>query len=110
LLNQSIRCIVAYSRSSIVRNGAARNGLRGRLLRSLRHRPGRQRNSLPHTLEVTTADHIQFGTDWSRAPEPSVVRNIDSGLRGAGRLSAREFCDRMTEAPRLSRNAAVSST
>jgi hypothetical protein len=87
LLNQSIRCIVAYSRSSIVRNGAARNGLRGRLLRSLRHRSGRQRNSLLHTFEVTTADHIQFGTDWSRAPEPSVVRNIDSGLRGACRLA-----------------------
>jgi hypothetical protein len=44
-------------------------------------------HSLPHTLEVTTADHIQFGTDWSRAPEPSVVRNIDSGLRGACRLA-----------------------
>jgi 6-methylsalicylate decarboxylase len=34
------------------------------------------RNSLLPTLEVTTADHILFGTDWAAAPEPTVVRNI----------------------------------
>jgi predicted TIM-barrel fold metal-dependent hydrolase len=34
------------------------------------------RNSLLPTLEVTTADHILFGTDWPAAPEPTVVRNI----------------------------------
>jgi 6-methylsalicylate decarboxylase len=34
------------------------------------------RNSLLPTLEVTTADHILFGTDWPAAPEPPVVRNI----------------------------------
>jgi len=28
------------------------------------------------TLEVTTADHILFGTDWPAAPESTVVRNI----------------------------------
>lgn len=34
------------------------------------------RNSLLPTLEVTTADHILFGTDWPAAPEPTVERNI----------------------------------
>jgi predicted TIM-barrel fold metal-dependent hydrolase len=34
------------------------------------------RNSLLPTLEVTTAAHILFGTDWPAAPEPTVVRNI----------------------------------
>jgi predicted TIM-barrel fold metal-dependent hydrolase len=34
------------------------------------------RNSLLPALEVTTADHILFGTDWPAAPEPTVVRNI----------------------------------
>lgn len=34
------------------------------------------RNSLLPTLEVTTPDHILFGTDWPAAPEPTVVRNI----------------------------------
>ena len=34
------------------------------------------RNSLLPTLEVTSADHILFGTDWPAAPEPTVVRNI----------------------------------
>jgi predicted TIM-barrel fold metal-dependent hydrolase len=34
------------------------------------------RNSLLPTLEMTTADHILFGTDWPAAPEPTVVRNI----------------------------------
>jgi predicted TIM-barrel fold metal-dependent hydrolase len=34
------------------------------------------RNSLLPTLEVTTADHILFGTDWPAAPEPTVIRNI----------------------------------
>ncbi|WP_405674720.1 amidohydrolase [Streptomyces sp. NBC_01511] len=35
------------------------------------------RNSLLPTLEVTTPDHIFFGTDWPAAPEPTVVRNTD---------------------------------
>jgi predicted TIM-barrel fold metal-dependent hydrolase len=34
------------------------------------------RNSLLPTLEVTTADHILFGTDWPAAPEATVQRNI----------------------------------
>jgi predicted TIM-barrel fold metal-dependent hydrolase len=34
------------------------------------------RNSLLPTLEVTTADHVLFGTDWPAAPESTVVRNI----------------------------------
>jgi 6-methylsalicylate decarboxylase len=34
------------------------------------------RSSLLPTLEVTSADHILFGTDWPAAPEPTVVRNI----------------------------------
>jgi 6-methylsalicylate decarboxylase len=34
------------------------------------------RNSLLPTLEVTTADHILFGTDWPAAPEATVVHNI----------------------------------
>jgi 6-methylsalicylate decarboxylase len=34
------------------------------------------RNSLLPALEVTTADHILFGTDWPAAPEPTVIRNI----------------------------------
>ncbi|MCW2917708.1 MAG: metal-dependent hydrolase [Actinomycetia bacterium] len=34
------------------------------------------RNSLLPTLEVTTADHILFGTDWPAAPEPTVVHNV----------------------------------
>jgi len=34
------------------------------------------RNSLLPTLEVTSAEHILFGTDWPAAPEPTVVRNI----------------------------------
>jgi len=34
------------------------------------------RNSLLPTLEVTTADHVLFGTDWPAAPEATVVRNI----------------------------------
>jgi predicted TIM-barrel fold metal-dependent hydrolase len=33
------------------------------------------RNSLLPTLEVTSSDHILFGTDWPAAPEPTVVRN-----------------------------------
>ncbi|MEV6424429.1 amidohydrolase family protein [Streptomyces sp. NPDC051662] len=36
------------------------------------------RNSLLPTLEVTTADHILFGTDWPAAPESTVVRNIEN--------------------------------
>lgn len=34
------------------------------------------RNSLLPTLEVTTAEHILFGTDWPAAPEPTVGHNI----------------------------------
>ena len=34
------------------------------------------RNSLLPTLEVTTAEHILFGTDWPAAPELTVARNI----------------------------------
>jgi 6-methylsalicylate decarboxylase len=34
------------------------------------------RNSLLPALEVTTADHILFGTDWPAAPEPTVIHNI----------------------------------
>jgi Amidohydrolase len=34
------------------------------------------RNSLLPTLEVTTADHILFRTDWPALPEATVVRNI----------------------------------
>jgi predicted TIM-barrel fold metal-dependent hydrolase len=34
------------------------------------------RNSLLPTLEVTSADHILFGTDWPAAPEPTVIHNI----------------------------------
>jgi predicted TIM-barrel fold metal-dependent hydrolase len=33
------------------------------------------RNSLLPTLEVTSPDHILFGTDWPAAPEATVVRN-----------------------------------
>jgi predicted TIM-barrel fold metal-dependent hydrolase len=29
-------------------------------------------------LEVTTADHILFGTDWPAAPEVNGVHNIDN--------------------------------
>ena len=36
------------------------------------------RNSLLPTLEVTTADHILFGTDWPAAPEVTGVHNIDN--------------------------------
>jgi predicted TIM-barrel fold metal-dependent hydrolase len=34
------------------------------------------RNSLLPTLEVTSPDHVLFGTDWPAAPEATVVRNI----------------------------------
>jgi predicted TIM-barrel fold metal-dependent hydrolase len=36
------------------------------------------RNSLLPALEVTTADHILFGTDWPAAPEASVIHSIAS--------------------------------
>jgi 6-methylsalicylate decarboxylase len=36
------------------------------------------RNSLLPTLEVTSADHILFGTDWPAAPESAVIHNIDN--------------------------------
>lgn len=39
------------------------------------------RNSLLPTLEVTSADHVLYGTDWLAAPEPTVVRNNDQLLR-----------------------------
>jgi 6-methylsalicylate decarboxylase len=34
------------------------------------------RSSLLPTLEVTTPEHILFGTDWPAAPEPTVEHNI----------------------------------
>ncbi len=42
------------------------------------------RNSLLSTLEVTTADHILFGTDWPAAPESTVVHNIANLTSFAG--------------------------
>jgi predicted TIM-barrel fold metal-dependent hydrolase len=48
------------------------------------------RNSLLPTLEVTTADHILFGTDWPAAPEPTVVHNIDN-LTSFGGFTEREL-------------------
>jgi predicted TIM-barrel fold metal-dependent hydrolase len=42
------------------------------------------RNSLLPTLEVTTADHILFGTDWPAAPESTVVHNIANLTSFAG--------------------------
>jgi len=42
------------------------------------------RNSLLPTLEVTTADHILFGTDWPAAPESTVVHNIANLASFAG--------------------------
>ena len=48
------------------------------------------RNSLLPTLEVTSADHILFGTDWPAAPEPTVVRNIEN-LTGFDGFTADEL-------------------
>jgi len=48
------------------------------------------RNSLLPTLEVTTADHILFGTDWPAAPEPTVVRNI-ANLTGFDGFTAEQL-------------------
>jgi predicted TIM-barrel fold metal-dependent hydrolase len=48
------------------------------------------RNSLLPTLEVTTADHILFGTDWPAAPEPTVERNI-ANLTGFDGFTAAEL-------------------
>jgi predicted TIM-barrel fold metal-dependent hydrolase len=42
------------------------------------------RNSLRPTLEVTTADHILFGTDWPAASESTVVHNIANLTSFAG--------------------------
>jgi aminocarboxymuconate-semialdehyde decarboxylase len=47
-------------------------------------------NSLLPTLEVTSADHLLFGTDFPAAPERTIGHNIDNfmafdGLDGAGR-------------------------
>ena len=36
------------------------------------------RNSLLPTLEVTSPDHILFGTDWPAAPEATAVHNIEN--------------------------------
>jgi predicted TIM-barrel fold metal-dependent hydrolase len=65
------------------------------------------RNSLLPTLEVTTADHILFGTDWPAAPEPTVMRNIANltsfdgftaeQLRGVERDSALRLFPRFTD-------------
>jgi predicted TIM-barrel fold metal-dependent hydrolase len=41
------------------------------------------RHSLLPTLQVTSANHILFGTDWPAAAEPTVVHNIDN-LTGFG--------------------------
>ena len=48
------------------------------------------RNSLLPTLEVTSADHILFGTDWPAAPEPTVERNI-ANLTGFDGFTAAEL-------------------
>lgn len=37
---------------------------------------GARHSPLP-ALEVTSADHILFGTDWPTAPERTVVRGIE---------------------------------
>jgi predicted TIM-barrel fold metal-dependent hydrolase len=68
------------------------------------------RNSLLPTLEVTSADHILFGTDWPAAPEPTVVRNIDNltsfdgftpdELRGVERDNALRLFPRFASADR----------
>ena len=67
------------------------------------------RNSLLPTLEVTTADHILFGTDWPAAPEPTVVRNISNltgfdgftpdELRGVERDNALRLFPRLNHVP-----------
>ena len=36
------------------------------------------------TLQVTSAEHILFGTDWPAAPETTVVRNIANLTNFAG--------------------------
>jgi predicted TIM-barrel fold metal-dependent hydrolase len=64
------------------------------------------RNSLLPTLEVTTADHVLFGTDWPAAPESTVVRNIsnlvafdgftEDELRGVERDNALTLFPRLT--------------
>jgi 6-methylsalicylate decarboxylase len=41
------------------------------------------RHSLLPTLQVTSANHILFGTDWPAAAEPAVMHNIDN-LTGFG--------------------------
>ncbi len=40
-------------------------------------------HSLLPTLQVTSADHILFGTDWPAVPEPTVAHTIDN-LTGFG--------------------------
>ena len=52
--------------------------------------PAGSRNSLLPTLEVTTADHILFGTGWPAAPEPTVVRNI-ANLTGFDAFTATQL-------------------
>jgi predicted TIM-barrel fold metal-dependent hydrolase len=49
------------------------------------------RNSLLPTLEVTTADHILFGTDWPAAPESTVERNI-ANLTSFDGFTAEQLC------------------
>ncbi|HTF46718.1 MAG TPA: amidohydrolase family protein [Pseudonocardia sp.] len=63
------------------------------------------RNSLLPTLELTTADHILFGTDWPAAPEPTVERNTSNltsfdgftkdELRGVERANALKLFPRL---------------
>lgn len=64
------------------------------------------RNSLLPLLEVTTADHVLFGTDWPACPEPSVVEIIDdlTSFDGftAQQLRAVERDNALTLFPRFS--------
>lgn len=72
------------------------------------------RNSLLPTLEVTTADHILFGTDWPAAPEPTVLRNTQQLLEGGAlsdeQLSAVQRDNALTLFPRLARRPAPPAT
>jgi predicted TIM-barrel fold metal-dependent hydrolase len=71
------------------------------------------RNSLLPTLEVTTADHILFGTDWPAAPEPTVVHNIANLTRFDGftpeQLRGVERDNALQLLPRFGRTAAAGS-
>lgn len=64
------------------------------------------RNSLLPTLEVTSVEHLLFGTDWPAAPERAVVHTLESLLSG-GVLSAKQLQEVQNEnvrklLPRLS--------